>query len=136
MPTSPHFVFKSEAFPVEPGEDAEVNPGVFGKALSGWLADELRKAGYEIKGALAEDYGRLVELGAPSGRLYVAASSTDETATEWRVFAISEQGLLTRLRGGPGTREILARITPTLRTLLGTHPGIRDLQEDGDIDDA
>jgi hypothetical protein len=136
MPTSPHFIFRSNAFPVEPGEDAEVNPGVYGKALSGWLAAELSRAGYEVKRALAEDYGRLVELGAPSGRLYVAASSTDESATEWRVFAISEQGLLTRLRGGPGSREILGRITPTLRKLLVAHPGIHDLQEDGDVDDA
>lgn len=136
MPTSPHFVFKSEAFPVEPGEDAEVNPGVFGKALANWLAEGLRDAGYEVKGAIAEDFGRLVELAAPAGKLYVAASSTDESATEWRVFAISEQGLLTRLRGGPGAGEILARITPTLRNMLGAHPGIRDLQEDGDIDDG
>lgn len=130
MRTSPHFIFKSSAFPPEPGEDEEVNPGIFGKALSLWLAAELAQRGYAIKGTMAEDFGRLVEVEASQGRLYVAASSTDESATEWRVFGFAEGGFVARLFGGSGRDEAIARLTDTLRAILRESSLIRDLQEE------
>ena len=62
MSNAQHFVFKSSMFPPEPGEDSETNPGLFGKALAGWLAAKLGDRGYDVDGEIAEDFGRLVQL--------------------------------------------------------------------------
>jgi len=37
--------FESSAFAVIPGEDEHTNPGVYGKALAQWLAEQLRTRG-------------------------------------------------------------------------------------------
>lgn len=136
MATTPQFIFKSSAFPPEPGEDEEVNPGIFGKALANWLAAELPKQGYTVKGQVAEDFGRLVELDAPRGRLYVAASSTDETATEWQVFGILELGLFARLGGGVDPAQTIGRLAGSLRTILEGSPQVRELAEERGVEEA
>lgn len=136
MATTPQFIFKSAAFPPEPGEDEEVNPGIFGKALANWLASELPKQGYTVRGQVAEDFGRLVELDAPRGRLYVAASSTDETATEWQVFGILELGLFARFGGGVDPAQTIGKLAGSLRTILGGSPQVRELSEEGGTSEA
>ena len=45
MKQSPLLEFESSAFTVIPGEDESTNPGIYGKALAEWLADQLRAAG-------------------------------------------------------------------------------------------
>jgi hypothetical protein len=43
MKQTPLLEFESSAFPVIPGEDDETNPGIYGKALAQWLAEQLRE---------------------------------------------------------------------------------------------
>ena len=130
MSASAHLLFKSTAFPPEPGEDEETNPGVFGRALAAWLADQLPRHGHTVKGIIAEDFGRLVELRVPRGRLYVAVSSTDHTATEWRLFGLAEQGLLSRLVGTSVDEQALSKLLGDLRSILGAAPGVTELREE------
>jgi len=130
MQSSVHLIFESSAFPPVPGEDEETNPGIFGRRLSEWLAEQLRGAGYEVKRLVAEDFGRLIEVEQPGCRLYVAASSTDDTATEWRVFAFSEFGLVAKLRGAPGGAEAVSKLMAALKGILSTTPQIRVLREE------
>lgn len=131
MQSPVHFIFESSAFPPVPGEDEETNPGIFGRGLSEWLAEELRSAGYEVKRLVAEDFGRLIEVAQPGCKLYVAASSTDDTATEWRVFAFSEFGFLARLRGAPSGAEAVSTLMAALRGILSASSKIRALREEG-----
>lgn len=42
-------------FEIEPGEDQETNPGVYGRAFAHWLADRLRSRGEPVEQVLAED---------------------------------------------------------------------------------
>jgi hypothetical protein len=125
-----HFIFESSAFPPIPGEDEETNPGIFGRGLSEWLAEQLRGAGYEVKRLVAEDFGRLVEVAQPGCKLYVVASSTDDTATEWRVFAFSEFGLFAKLMGAPSGAEAVSKLMTALRGILTVSPQIRALREE------
>ena len=50
MTQSPLLEFESSAFLVAPGEDEETNPGIYGKALAQWLAEQLRAAGFSVGG--------------------------------------------------------------------------------------
>jgi len=130
MQASVHFIFESSAFPPVPREDEETNPGIFGRGLSEWLAEQLRGAGYEVKRLVAEDFGRLIEVEQPGCRLYVAVSSTDETATEWRVFAFSEFGLFAKLKGAPSGVEAVSKLMATLRGILSASLKIQALREE------
>ena len=42
-----HLEFTSTAFPAYPGEDKDINPGIFGKRLAEFLAEGLRKKGLQ-----------------------------------------------------------------------------------------
>src|SRR5262249_50137227 len=128
-----HLIFESSAFPPAPGEDDETNPGIYGRALSEWLAEELRGVGYEVKRVLAEDFGRLIEVAQPGCRLYVAASSTDDSATEWRVFAFSEFGFLAKLRGtSSGGTEPVSKLMAALKNIRSASSKIGALREEND----
>src|SRR5689334_9001633 len=120
-----HLICESSAFPPVRGEDDETNPGIFGRAFTEWLADRLRSESYEVKRLVAEDFGRLIEVTHPGCKLYAAVSSTDDSATEWRVFAFSEFGLLAKLKGSPGSADAVTKLMATLKSILTQHPEIR-----------
>jgi hypothetical protein len=131
MNSSPHLIFKSDSFPAVPGEDEETNPGIFGVALVEWLSKSLAARGHGIVGAIAEDFGRVIRIEEPACSLYVAASSTDDTATEWRVFAVAEAGLLARLKGKRADRVAKVNaLFEELRTILSADGRIRDLHSE------
>jgi hypothetical protein len=130
MQSPVHLIFESSAFPPVPGEDEETNPGIYGRALSEWLAEKLRGSGHEVRRLVAEDFGRLIEVAHPGCKLYVAVSSTDDSATEWRVFAFSGGGFFAKLRGAPAGAEAVPKLMATLSTILGASPEIRALREE------
>jgi len=129
MDTSQHLIFQSDAFTPVPGEDEETNPGIYGKALSDWLSQALAADGHVVSGTFAEDFGRLIQLQNPGFTLNVVVASTDDTATEWRVFVFAEAGLLARLRGNGAERIAKVQsLFDDFRTILSAESRIRDLR--------
>jgi hypothetical protein len=51
------YYFKSDLFEIQPGEDQEINPGIYGKSLAFWLSRQLKACGYEVD-IVEEDWGR------------------------------------------------------------------------------
>lgn len=90
---------ESTSFAIEPGEDELTNPGVFGKALATWLAEQLRNGGSRSGAVIAEDFGWCIPVESKPHRLYVACASAQEIPDTWRVFVFAEVGLLSRLLG-------------------------------------
>jgi len=56
MKASPTFCVESGAFSVEEGEEAQTNPGVYGKAFAKWLADRFQEAGRSVDSVLDAVY--------------------------------------------------------------------------------
>lgn len=128
MAQSPLLEFDSSAFAVVPGEDAETNPGVYGKALALWLAEQLRTAGLSVGDVIAEDFGWCVPVASEPHSLYVACSSTGERPDHWRVFAFAEGRILSRLLGKDKRGESVATLHATIRRCLESAPIIRNLR--------
>jgi len=63
--------FESAAFAVVPGEDKETNPGIYGKALAQWLAEQLRAAGLSAGEIIPEDFGWCVPVASKPHSLHV-----------------------------------------------------------------
>jgi hypothetical protein len=83
---------RSSRFAIEPGEDDETNPEIYGRALAQWLATQLPAYGWRVKGCIAEDFGRLVELEDPKFRVFVACASGHDGPDSWQAFTFVEGG--------------------------------------------
>ena len=129
MKQSPLLEFESSAFAVTAGEDEKTNPGIYGKALAIWLAEQLRAAGLPAHDVIAEDFGWCVPVESTPHSLYVACASGEEP-NQWRVFVFAEGGVMARLFGKDKSVESLASLFAAVRRCLESAPTVRGLREE------
>jgi len=130
MKRSPLLEFESSVFAVVPGEDTETNPGIYGKALAQWLADQLREAGVRAGAVIAEDFGWCIPVESRPHSLYVVCASTGDQPGRWRVFAFAEGGAIAHLLGKDKSDASLAPLFAAVRRCLESTPTVRDLREE------
>ena len=68
----PAIRFRSSNFTIDPAEDEETNPFLYGRALAQWLRQKLSSFGYTPEEIIPEDYGWIVVLSRGNGLLWVA----------------------------------------------------------------
>lgn len=124
MEASDDVTFTTTFFAVEPGEDAQTNPGIYGKALAGWLAARLRERGVPAEDATPEDWGWCVTVKREPLAVRVACANVDGSATEWRVFAFAERGPLQWLRRAGDPRAEVAALRAQLAAIVPTIPDV------------
>src|SRR4051794_18516468 len=122
MKHSPLLVLESAAFSIIPGEDEQTNPGIVGKSLALWLAEQLRVAGFSAGDIIAEDFGWCIPVDATSQSLYIACAGTEEEPDQWRVFAFAESRVIDRLRGKDPGGESLATLFAAVRRCIEAAP--------------
>ena len=127
MDKGPIFQFRSTAFPLQPGEDEETNPGVYGKALAEWISGQLGKRGIKTEGVIAEDFGWCVAVSGDEPKIHVACAP-GHTENSWQVFAFAERGFLKSLFKPVNTAEPLARVYRELKGMLAENPAIQELR--------
>lgn len=123
-------VFESSVFSIVPGEDADTNPGIYGRSLALWLAEQLREGGFAPGEIIAEDFGWCVPVKAEGHSLYVACASTDEKASEWRVFVFGEGGGWARVIGHDRRAESVSAVFTMIRHCFEQAPDIHGLREE------
>jgi hypothetical protein len=121
--------FSSSAFAVDPGEDAETNPGIFGRALANWVADQLRRRGIGAGEVIPEDFGWCIPIESKPHSLYVACASTESGPHHWRIFAFAEGGFMSRLFGKDTSAASVESLFGVLKHLLQSAPDVQGLHE-------
>jgi hypothetical protein len=129
--------FTSHLFAVEPGEDDEVNPGIYGKQLATCLKGQLESRGYVVEPIIAEDWGRCLMLSRDPFLLWVGCGNVQRHAAEgvasseliWHCFPAVDVPFFKRLFGKSDTSAALARLDEALRSILGQHPAITMVPE-------
>ena len=81
-----HFEFVSTAFPAQPGEEDEVNPGRFGKRFAEFIVAELPKYGFLVGAIGAEDWGWMIELENSAFPLWIGCGNYDEKPNGFLCF--------------------------------------------------
>jgi hypothetical protein len=128
--------FKSSLFEIEPGEDDEINPGIYGRQLAHWMKHQLEAGGYPVEGIINEDWGRCLMCQRSPFSLWIGVASADDEArvdgeiptkeaVVWHCFAVTEGGLRMRMFGKKNEIESSRfKLDATLQSILRAEPGI------------
>jgi len=128
--------FKSSLFEIEPGEDDEINPGIYGRQLAQWMKQRLEAGGYTVEAVINEDWGRCLMCQRSPFSLWVGVSSVDDEARAggmiptkdavvWHCFAVTEGGLRMRMFGKKNEIESArVKLDAALQSILRAEPGI------------
>ena len=133
MTASEGYWFTSSKFEIEPGEDEEINPHIYGRQLAGWLAEKLRARGYAVE-VINEDWGRCLMCSREPFMLWVGcANSTDPEPPDavsrdapppagsvvWHCFAAAEvffwKRLFRKIDTGPAVEKLQRELGEILR---------------------
>ena len=99
------YYFKSDLFEIEPGEDEEINPGIYGKSLALWLSIQLKAYGYEVE-IVEEDWGRCLICSRSPHLLWVGCGNVYDQKlfkdgevpiaeeVTWQCFVVAEVSFL------------------------------------------
>jgi hypothetical protein len=124
--------FTSSKFEIEPGEDEEINPGIYGRQLARWLKERMEEQGYRVDDIINEDWGRCLLCSRDPFMLWVGCANVadDETAESgdgppvkenviWHCFAMAEvffwRRLFRRIETGPAVSKLHMDLGEILR---------------------
>lgn len=122
--------FTSSLFQIEPGEDAEINPGSYGRQLAIWLKKQLEGRGYSVEPIINEDWGRCLMCSRDPFTLWVGcANAADPDAfgqaphdrpVIWHCFAAAEVPFWKRVFrfSRPDTTTSLSKLHRDLGAIL------------------
>lgn len=127
--------FRSTRFEVEPGEDEEINRGIYGKQLAEWLKARLEDRGYKVEPIIHEDWGRCLMCSRQPFLLWVGcANMTDLSAPTdapppkeqltWHCFATAEVFFWKKLFRKIETEPAVDKLHADLGAILAAEPSI------------
>jgi hypothetical protein len=132
--------FTSSLFQIEPGEDDETNPRIYGRQLAAWLKEQLDQRGHRISSVVAEDWGRclicadsefLLWVGCGSSPDYGEARLGDPLPPQgsivWSCMAEAEPSFWQRYVKRMNTAPALEKLNNALRDILVNEPKIHIL---------
>ncbi len=134
--------FTSALFDVDPEEDKETNPGIYGKALAFWLKEKLVAAGRPDEDLIPEDWGWCVLCSRKPFMLWIGCGSVaaDDSFEEdvlppskenlvWTCFVQAEVPVFKKLFKKVDTTEEINALASDLRSILESDPGIMMVDE-------
>jgi hypothetical protein len=132
------FWFKSSLFEIEPGEDDEINPGIYGRQLATWLAVKLRGRRYQVE-VINEDWGRCVMCLRDPVYLWVGCGNMTSESPQpkppkkegivWHCFVTCEIPFWKRLFKRINAQPLVEKLTEELSSMLRSEPGIEFVEE-------
>ena len=110
--------FRSTAFPAYPGEDEEVNPGLYGKRLAQFLTTELPKTGFVVEGMNAEDWGWRLDLQNNLFPLWIGCANYEEYDDGFLCFIEPSKPFVRRWLKTLPTSDTVERLATALEQTL------------------
>src|ERR1044072_1854354 len=120
--------FRSDAFPAEPGEEEEVNPGRYGRALARFIAEGLRGKGFEAAEPVAEDWGWQIDVANDGFALWIGCGNVDEGPGAFLVCIEPSKPLIRRWFRKIETRGAVEPLAAALHAVLAESGKVSGLQ--------
>jgi hypothetical protein len=125
-----HVEFETDAFPSYPGEDEEINPGMWGKRLAEYLCSELPAYGITPTQPCAEDWGWMIPIQNQAFRMFIGCGNQQETDTNRFLCFIepSRKYVPKWLFSKVDAQPDINRVAHALNQILTSHPDIHNLR--------
>jgi hypothetical protein len=119
--------FRSSKFPPYDGEEEEINPGLWGKRLSEYLAKELAGHGIETEEMAIEDWGCYLPIKNEGFRLALCCGHQDGDDDQFLVFTEPSRPKVKKLFRTIDVTPQLTRLLDVVKTILETDSEIREI---------
>lgn len=119
--------FRSSKFPPYDGEEEEINPGLWGKRLTEYLAKELGKYGIETEEMAIEDWGCYLPIRNDGYRLALCCGHQDGDDDQFLVFTEPSKPKVKKLFRTIDATPQLSRLLDAVRAILETDSEIREI---------
>jgi hypothetical protein len=123
-----HLEFRSNAFPAEPREEEEINPGRWGAALARYLRAELSARGLSGSEPHAEDWGVRIPLDNEGFSLWVGCGNNEEHPDGFLCFIEPSKPFVRSLFRKVDTSARVETVAVALEAALRAHPQVRELR--------
>jgi hypothetical protein len=123
-----HLEFRSTAFPPYPGEEEQINPGLYGKRLAEFLVEALARAGFEPDDPDPEDWGWYIDIVHPDFRLWVGCGHYQEYPDGFLCFIEPSKPYVRKWFRKISTEAVVNRVADAVEESLREHPDVRDLR--------
>ena len=120
--------FRSKKFPPYEGEEAQINPGLWGKRLAEYLVEKLGPMGIEAEPIIAEDWGWYVPIKNESFRLALCCGHQDGDEDEFLCFTEPSRPIIRKLFKKIDATEQLGRLAAALEKVLSSDPEISHVE--------
>lgn len=119
--------FRSSKFPPYEGEEEEINPGLWGKRLTEYLAKELAEHGIETDEMVIEDWGCYLPIPHDGFRLALCCGHQDGDDDQFLVFTEPSSPKVKKLFRTIDATPQLTRLLNALRMTLEADSEIREV---------
>ena len=119
--------FRSSKFPPYDGEEEEINPGLWGKRLTEYLAKELAGHGIETEEMAIEDWGCYLPIRNDGFRLALCCGHQDGDDDQFLVFTEPSKPKVKKLFRTIDATPQLNRLLSAVKTILESDPEIREI---------
>lgn len=122
-----HVEFRSSKFPPYDGEEDEINPGLWGKRLTEYLAQKLAERGIATEAYAVEDWGCYLPVKNDGVRLALCCGHQNGDDDQFLVFTEPSTPKVKRFFRTIDATAPLTHLVNTLRDILEADPDIRDI---------
>jgi hypothetical protein len=123
-----HVEFRSTKFPPYDGEEDEINPGLWGRRLTEYLAGKLAEYGIATEEMILEDWGCYLPVKNEGFRLALCCGHQDGEDDRFTVFTDPATPKVKKLFRTLDATPQLTRLVEALREILEADPQIREIE--------
>lgn len=119
--------FRSAKFPPYEGEEAQINPGLWGKRLAEYWVQMLAEKGIEPGEMIAEDWGWYVRVNVDGTKLAVCCGHQNGDANEFLCFTDPATPIRRKLFSKVDVTAPLTKLTEAMREILSSDPDVHEV---------
>jgi hypothetical protein len=119
--------FRSSKFPPYEGEEAEINPGLWGKRLTEYLAQKLAERGIETEEFSVEDWGCYLPVKTEGFRMALCCGHQDGDEDQFLVVTEPSTPTVKKFFRTIDATAQLTRLLDAVREILAADPDIREV---------
>jgi hypothetical protein len=119
--------FRSSKFPPYEGEEEEINPGLWGKRLTEYLAQKLAERGIETEDVDVEDWGFYLPVKNEGFRLALCCGHQDGDEDQFLVVTEPSTPTVKKFFRTIDATAQLTRLLDAVREILAADPDIREV---------